>query len=307
MELEGLTGIPWLASNAFAYPALESLHIAGIALLVGNLVLLELRVWGLAPELPLRPLARLSLRLALSGFAVLLLSGGLMFAANPGDMLANRAFVVKMALIALGGLNAALFHARGGLDHPDRFARGQTVLSLGGAMVRGHHLRPLDRLPIGGFAMHKRNFIAGGLVLVLRPAFAHHGWSSFDQTRPLYVEGQAAKVAWRNPHAEIELEVAPDLKLPAGLAGRALPAQSAPVDGPALLKTAALPTRKDRRWHIELAPIARMESWKVPEIRPGETVAILGFTFPGEKGEAVLRAEYLFAGGKIYGLRSAPA
>src|SRR6188768_2489342 len=131
MDGSGFRGIPWLASNAVAYPALEVLHITGIALLVGNLVLLELRVWGLAPELPLRPLARLSLTLALSGFGLLAVSGSLMFAANPGDMLANRAFVIKMGLIALGGLNAAVFHLRGGLDHPDRTARLQTVFSLG--------------------------------------------------------------------------------------------------------------------------------------------------------------------------------
>ncbi len=124
-------GIPWLASNAVAYPALEMLHIVGIALLVGNLALLELRVWGLAPQLPLRPLARLSLGLALGGFGLLALTGLLMFAANPGEMLANRAFVIKMVLIMLAGLNAALFHARGSLDNPDGVARGLTALSLG--------------------------------------------------------------------------------------------------------------------------------------------------------------------------------
>ena len=128
---DGFTGIAWLASNAIAYPALEVLHITGIALLLGNLVLLELRVWGLAPELPLRPLARLALALSLSGFGLVACSGLLMFAAHPGEMLANRAFVIKMALILLAGLNAALFHARGGLDQPDRVARVQTVLSLG--------------------------------------------------------------------------------------------------------------------------------------------------------------------------------
>jgi len=36
-------------------------------------------------------------------------------------------------------------------------------------------------------------------------------------------------------------------------------------------------------------------------------VAVLGFTFTGEKGDAVLRAEYLFVHGKTYGLRSSPA
>jgi len=148
-------------------------------------------------------------------------------------------------------------------------------------------------------------FTASGVLLAL-PAWAHHGWSSFDQGRPIYLEGRAAKVQWRNPHAELELELPADLKLPADLAMRAVPAQSANVDGAALLKAAVLPTRKDRRWQIELAPLTRMQAWAVPEIKAGDTVALLGFTFTGEKGDPVLRAEYLFAGGKAYGLRSSP-
>jgi hypothetical protein len=70
---------------------------------------------------------------------------------------------------------------------------------------------------------------------------------------------------------------------------------------------ADLATRKDRCWLIELAPLSRMQAWGVPEIKPGDVVAMLGFTLTGEKGEAVLRVEYLFAGGKAYGLRSSPA
>jgi hypothetical protein len=124
-------GLTWVASSTWAYPALEVVHITGIALLVGNLVLLELRVWGVAPALPLRPLARLALTLALSGFGLLAASGALMFASNPGDLLANRAFQVKLGLILLGGVNAAAFHLRGGLERPDRTARLQTALSLG--------------------------------------------------------------------------------------------------------------------------------------------------------------------------------
>jgi hypothetical protein len=131
MSAPEFTGIPWLATHPYAYPALETLHIVGIALLLGNLVLLELRVWGLAPELPLPPLARWAIGLALSGFALAGLSGLLMFAADPGEMLASRTFVVKMALVTLAGLNAAMFHARGGLRQLDGVARLQTVVSLG--------------------------------------------------------------------------------------------------------------------------------------------------------------------------------
>jgi hypothetical protein len=138
-------------------------------------------------------------------------------------------------------------------------------------------------------------------------AFAHHGWSSFDLSRPIYLEGDAVEVAWRNPHAELVLQRLPEPTLPADLATRRLPAQTAPVDGPALLRSARLPERQDRRWTVELAPLTRMNAWKVAEIRPGDRVAVLGFTFKAEQGDPVLRCEYLWAGGGTYGLRSSPA
>lgn len=159
--------------------------------------------------------------------------------------------------------------------------------------------------------MQRRVFVLTPLALTpaaAAPVWAHHGWSSFDQSRPLYLEGRVAQAAWRNPHAELVLELpAAGLTLPADLAGRTLPAQTAPVDGPALLKAARLPTRTDRRWEVELAPLSRMQAWGVPEIKAGDNLALIGFTFAGEKGDAVLRAEYLFSGGKTYGLRSSPA
>ena len=131
MSTSTLAGFPGLASHPWAYPALEAVHITGIALLVGNLVLLELRLWGAVPDLPVRPLARLSLTVALAGFGLVAITGLAMFSAQPAELLANRAFVVKMALVALAGLNAALFHARDGLVRMDGLARVQTVLSLG--------------------------------------------------------------------------------------------------------------------------------------------------------------------------------
>ncbi|MCW5611063.1 MAG: hypothetical protein KIS83_10340 [Rubrivivax sp.] len=131
MNAGGFAGIPWIASSPWAYPALEVVHIVGIALLLGNLVAFELRVWGAAPELPIRPLARLALTLALAGFGLVVLSGVLMFAAGPEELLASTVFVAKMGLVMLAGLNAAWFHARGGLARIDATARVQTVLSLG--------------------------------------------------------------------------------------------------------------------------------------------------------------------------------
>ncbi|HCE93475.1 MULTISPECIES: DUF6152 family protein [unclassified Acidovorax] len=138
-------------------------------------------------------------------------------------------------------------------------------------------------------------------------ARAHHGWSSFDPDRPIYLEGTVRKVRWQNPHAELELETPAELKLPADLAQRVVPAQASPVDGKALLAKTVLPTRKDRRWEVELAPLTRMQAWQVQEIKPGTAVSVVGFTLREEKGDAVLRAEYLFVDGKAYGLRSSPA
>jgi Family of unknown function (DUF6152) len=138
-------------------------------------------------------------------------------------------------------------------------------------------------------------------------ALAHHGWSSFDIDRPVYLEGKVSSVKWQNPHAELVLEVGNAVKLPADLAQRPVPAQAAAVDAKAVLGKAQLPTRKDSKWEIELAPLSRMEAWKVAEIKAGAPFAVVGYTFKDEKGDAVLRAEYIWVDGKTYALRSGPA
>ncbi|MEQ1682410.1 MAG: hypothetical protein ABL916_02080 [Burkholderiaceae bacterium] len=121
----------WITTNPIAYPALEVVHITGIALLVGNLVLVELRVWGLGRTLPLPALARLGLTVSLVGFGLAAASGLLMFASQAAELMANRAFVIKIGLLTLAGTNAGLFHARDGLTRLDAVARVQTALSLG--------------------------------------------------------------------------------------------------------------------------------------------------------------------------------
>jgi hypothetical protein len=118
-----------LASHPWAYPMLEVVHIVGIALLLGNLVLLECRVWGWANQLPVQPLARLSLTLALGGFSLAAVSGLVMFATAPMELLANRAFTAKMFLLMLAGCNAAAFHARNSLQRMDAVAKGLMLVS----------------------------------------------------------------------------------------------------------------------------------------------------------------------------------
>ena len=54
-----------------------------------------------------------------------------MFASQYDELLFNRAFQIKMILLAFAGVNAAAFQLRGGLVLRDQIARAQTALSLG--------------------------------------------------------------------------------------------------------------------------------------------------------------------------------
>ncbi len=143
------------------------------------------------------------------------------------------------------------------------------------------------------------------LALCVGVVSAHHGWSSFDETKPIYLEGVVKSVKWQNPHAEVMLEVnraAP----PAALARFAIPKQSAIVDAVTVIGSAKAPTRKDAVWEVEFAPITRMDAWKVAPIKPGEKIAVVGYTFKDEKGDATLRVEFLIGNGRVTPLRSAP-
>ena len=118
-----------LKSHVWAYPALEVVHIVAVGLLLGNLVLLELRVFGMGAALPVKPLARLSLGLAATGFCLAAISGLLMFASQPEELLANRIFTLKMLILLVAACNAGLFHARDSLSKMDTMARVYMVIS----------------------------------------------------------------------------------------------------------------------------------------------------------------------------------
>ena len=118
-----------LKTHPWAYPALEVVHLIGIALLVGNLIAFELRTWGAVPRIDVRDLAKLSLSIAVTGFSIAAASGLLLFASQAEELIANRAFLAKMGLIMIAGGNAAWFHARGSLSKLDSVAKLQTLVS----------------------------------------------------------------------------------------------------------------------------------------------------------------------------------
>src|SRR5688572_21616677 len=69
----------------------------------------------------------------------------------------------------------------------------------------------------GEIQMKRRPFLLAVAALPLA-ARAHHGWSSFDQDRPLFLQGRVVSVKWQNPHAELVVELPADYKVPADLA-----------------------------------------------------------------------------------------
>ncbi|MEO8143711.1 MAG: DUF6644 family protein [Betaproteobacteria bacterium] len=93
------------------YPSVETAHIAGIALLVGSIVVLDLRLLGLSRSLPVRRLAMHVLPWTAASFALIVPSGMAMFVAHAGELISNPVFAVKMCLILLAGANAGILHA----------------------------------------------------------------------------------------------------------------------------------------------------------------------------------------------------
>jgi len=94
-----------VAETLWAYPLLETLHAVGMVMLLGSLGLIDLRVLGYEPELPLVGMQTL-LRLAWIGFTLNAISGVLLFASDAVHFFGSYTFRIKLVLIALAGLNA---------------------------------------------------------------------------------------------------------------------------------------------------------------------------------------------------------
>src|SRR5882672_5259760 len=97
--------------SLWLFPAIETVHLFGIILLVGSTVAFDLRLLGFA--LREHSVSRLASRLlpwAWIGFAVQVLTGLLLFASEATKCYGNPAFRIKMLLLGLAGANALVFH-----------------------------------------------------------------------------------------------------------------------------------------------------------------------------------------------------
>lgn len=95
----------FVAETLWAYPLFETLHTLGMALLVGSLGLINLRLLGYKPELPILGTLDL-LPLAWLGFTINLISGLALFSSDAVYFWTSVTFKVKLTLILLAGINA---------------------------------------------------------------------------------------------------------------------------------------------------------------------------------------------------------
>jgi hypothetical protein len=94
--------------SELAYPLLNSLHIVGIGILLGNILLLDLRLLGVLRQNALAEVLSLLSRIAGLGLGLAIASGLLLFSVQPQHYLHNPAFLLKLALLSLALLNLLL-------------------------------------------------------------------------------------------------------------------------------------------------------------------------------------------------------
>jgi hypothetical protein len=94
--------VPWL------YPLFETLHYVGLSLLVGGIMIIDLRVLGFARALPLKGVIGL-LPFVFAGFLINVVTGSLLFVYGATSFGTNAAFGLKMLFMVAAGLNALAF------------------------------------------------------------------------------------------------------------------------------------------------------------------------------------------------------
>jgi hypothetical protein len=98
-------------------------------------------------------------------------------------------------------------------------------------------------------------------------AVAHHGWGSYDASKPITVAGAIVTSKYENPHAAITVRAS------------------------------------DKVWTVTLAPTFRMQNRGATAdvVKVGKTVSAYGYASTAEKDE--MRAERITVDGKTYEMR----
>jgi Family of unknown function (DUF6152) len=115
--------------------------------------------------------------------------------------------------------------------------------------------------------MTRSIFFSAAFALLTSAALAHHGWGSYDASKPVTVAGPIVTSKFENPHATITVRAS------------------------------------DKVWTVTLAPTSRMNSRGATEkvVAVGQNVSAYGYPSTVEKDE--MRAERITVNGKTYEMR----
>lgn len=136
IEASAING--WVLGSAWVWPLLEIIHFIGLSLLLGSLLVVDLRLAGLFRRIDIAATHKL-LPFAFLGFGLNLITGTLFVFGDPARYFVNIGFRVKMILVLVAGLNALWFYwkinpaMRTWEPHDDTPALAKTIalLSLG--------------------------------------------------------------------------------------------------------------------------------------------------------------------------------
>jgi len=115
----------WIQATYWLWPVLEIIHFFGLTLLMGGLIIVDLRMIGFFPTLSLQGVKKL-LPFVVFGFLLNLITGIFFIYGDPSRYAINIGFQIKLILILLAGCNAAIYH----------FKIESCVLNLGSSFGR---------------------------------------------------------------------------------------------------------------------------------------------------------------------------
>lgn len=100
----------WIRGSLKALPVIESIHVMAVATVFGTILLVDLRLMGLADTArPFTRLFRETLRFTWMAFVVAAVTGALLFMPNARTYVVNTAFWLKIGSLVLAGVNMGVF------------------------------------------------------------------------------------------------------------------------------------------------------------------------------------------------------
>lgn len=127
-SLEAFPPAQYLRGARWAYAAVNGIHIFGIALLVGAILPLDLRLLGFWQSVPRENLVKVLVPVAACGLAVAVLAGAFLFATRAREYAGVPFFQIKLVLVLTGALAAIMLHR----------AHGVLLRDASGAKLEAH-------------------------------------------------------------------------------------------------------------------------------------------------------------------------